>query len=72
VLSDDVIPDINLRVDDHPDPLPELARLLAIWRRDSEPRRRWFPTLANPSGVTDLDAIEAAWREKGLDLKFRR
>jgi uncharacterized Ntn-hydrolase superfamily protein len=72
VLSDDIIPDINLRVDDHADPLPELARLLAIWRRDSEPRRHWFPTLANPSGVTDLDAIEAAWRERGLDLRFRR
>lgn len=25
-----------------------------------------------PSGLTDLDAIEARWQSQGLDLKFRR
>ncbi|MBL8702959.1 MAG: DUF1028 domain-containing protein [Alphaproteobacteria bacterium] len=72
VTTDDIIPDVNLRVDDHADPIPELGRLLAIWRRDVEPRRHWYPSLANPAGLTDLDAMEAEWKRRGLDLRFRR
>jgi hypothetical protein len=30
------------------------------------------PSKANPSGVFDLDAIEAGWIARGLDLRFRR
>ena len=65
-------PDINLRVDDHVEPLAELNRLLGIWRREREPGLRDQPRRANPSGWTDLDAIEAGWRRKGLSLRFRR
>ena len=65
-------PEINLRVDDHAEPLSELRRLLEIYRRDFEPGRGVYPTKANPSGMTDLDAIEAGWRARGLDLRFRR
>jgi uncharacterized Ntn-hydrolase superfamily protein len=65
-------PDINLRVDDHAEPLMELNRLLAVWRREREPGLRDQPRRANPSGWTDLEAIEAAWRSKGLALRFRR
>lgn len=65
-------PDINLRVDDHPEPLSELRRLLGIWRREREPGLHDAPSKANPSGKVDLDAIEAGWRARGLDLRFRR
>jgi uncharacterized Ntn-hydrolase superfamily protein len=65
-------PDINLRVDDHPEPLVELRRLLGIWRREREPGLGDAPSKANPSGRHDLDAIEAGWRARGLDLRFRR
>src|SRR5215475_9157173 len=64
--------DLDLRVDDHADPLGELARLLGIWRRGWPQRAAWAPSKANPSGATDLDAIEAAWRAQGLNLRFRR
>jgi uncharacterized Ntn-hydrolase superfamily protein len=64
--------DINLRVDDHPEPVGELGRLLAIWRREREPGLRDQPRRANPSGWIDLDAIEASWRRKGSTLRFRR
>ena len=64
--------DINLRVDDHRAPLDELRRLLAVWRRDREPFLRNAPRKANPSGLVDLDAIEAGWHARGLDLRFRR
>lgn len=65
-------PDIDLRVDDHAAPLAELRRLLALWRREREPGLRTAPSKANPSGLLDLDAIEAGWRARGLDLRFRR
>ena len=68
--NDDIA--VDLRVDDHAAPLAELRRLLALWRRDREPRLRTGPRKADPSGLVDLDAIEAGWRARGLDLRFRR
>ena len=65
-------PDINLRADDHPEPVGELRRLLGIWRREREPGLRDQPRKASPSGWIDLDAIEASWRRKGSSLRFRR
>jgi uncharacterized Ntn-hydrolase superfamily protein len=64
--------DLDLRVDDHGAPLEELRRLLGLWRASWPMRRRWSPSRANPSGETDLDAIEAEWRAQGLDIRFRR
>lgn len=72
VMTNDIIADVNLRVDDHVEPIPEIARLLAIWRRDVEPWRHWYPSLEKPAGFTDLDAMEAGWKRRGLDLRFRR
>jgi hypothetical protein len=65
-------PDLNLRVDDSAAPLPELRRLLGIWRRERAPGLATQPSRANPSGIFDLDAIEAGWITHGLDLRFRR
>lgn len=65
-------PDLNIRVDDHADPLPELRRLLALWRQHGPSRKAWAPSKANPSGCTDLDVIEAAWKTQGLDIRLRR
>ncbi len=65
-------PDLNLRVDDHADPLVELRRLLGLWRVEGVPRLGAAPSKANPSGLTDLDAIDAGWIARGLDLRVRR
>ena len=65
-------PDLDLRVDDHPQPLAELRRLLEIWRRERAPGLAFAPRKADPSGFVDLDAIEAGWARGGLDLRFRR
>jgi uncharacterized Ntn-hydrolase superfamily protein len=72
VATTEDFPDIDLRVDDHPAPLQELRRLLALYRREFEPQRALYPTKARPAGLTDLDAIEAMWRARGLDLRFPR
>ena len=49
-----------------------LVGLLAIWKVEGMPRVGIAPSKANPSGLTDLDAIEAGWQARGLDLRFRR
>ena len=72
MITTEDFPDLNLRVDDHPEPLTELARLLAIWRVEGVPRLGVAPSKANPSGMTDLDAIEAGWIARGMDLRLRR
>jgi uncharacterized Ntn-hydrolase superfamily protein len=72
LITTEDFPDLDLRVDDHPDPLAELDRLLGLWRVEGEPRLALAPRRANPSGFTDLDAIEAGWRARGVDLRFRR
>ena len=72
LISSEDFPDLDLRVDDHIDPLAELDRLLALWRTQGEPRLALSPKRGNPSGIIDLDAIEAGWRARGLDLRFRR
>jgi len=72
LITTEDFPDLDLRVDDHPDPLGELNRLLGLWRAQAEARLAAAPRRANPAGFTDLDAIEAGWRARGLDLRFRR
>jgi uncharacterized Ntn-hydrolase superfamily protein len=71
MVTTEDFPDLDLRVDDHADPVGELRRLLGIWNSGSG-RRETAPSKANPSGLTDLDAIEAGWIAAGLDLRFRR
>ncbi|HEY4040209.1 MAG TPA: DUF1028 domain-containing protein [Rhodopila sp.] len=72
MVTTEDFPDLDLRVDDHAEPLQELRRLLAIWRTEGVPRLGVAPSKANPSGLTDLDVIEAGWIARGMDLRFRR
>ena len=72
LITTEDFPDLDLRVDDHLQPLAELRRLLEIWRRERAPGLAMAPRKADPSGFIDLDAIEAGWVARGLDLRFRR
>lgn len=72
VMTTEDLPDLNIRVDDHPDPLVELRRLLGVWRRDRAPGLAHAPRRACPAGVIDLDAIEAPWIASGSDLRLTR
>ncbi|MFC3126781.1 DUF1028 domain-containing protein [Pseudoroseomonas globiformis] len=63
-------PDLDLRVDDHPQPLMELRRLLDIWRQTRAPALPFAPRKADPAGIIDKAIIEAGWRARGLDLRF--
>jgi uncharacterized Ntn-hydrolase superfamily protein len=51
--------DLDLRVDDHTDPLAELARLEQVSRAHWVHFRPFLPSRKNPAGTTDRDTIEA-------------
>ena len=59
VGSRDPYPDLDLRVDDHPDPLAELRRLHAVWREHARHFRRFLPGRDHP-GVFDRRVIQTA------------
>ena len=72
LVTTEDFPDLDLRVDDHALPLEELRRLLAIWREQRAPGLATAPRKADPSGLCDIDVIEAGWKERGIALRFRR
>jgi uncharacterized Ntn-hydrolase superfamily protein len=50
---------LDLRVDDHIDPLAELERLEQVSRERWVHFRKYLPTRKNPAGITDRETIEA-------------
>ncbi len=50
---------LDLRVDDHADPLAELERLEAVSRKRWVHFRSLLPTRKNPAGITDRETIDA-------------
>jgi uncharacterized Ntn-hydrolase superfamily protein len=50
---------LDLRVDDHEDPLAELERLERVSRERWVHFRKYLPTRQNPAGITDRATIDA-------------
>jgi len=72
MVTTEDFPDLSLRVDDHAEPLPELRRLLGVWRSERAPYLGNSPSKANPAGLHDIDAIEAGWIARGWEIRFKR
>jgi uncharacterized Ntn-hydrolase superfamily protein len=51
---------LDLRVDDHTDPLAELERLERVSRERWVHFRKFLPTRQNPAGITDRATIDAS------------
>ena len=60
VATRDPYPDLDIRADDHPDPLRELRRLHAISQERFAVFRRFLPGADSPCGVFDRTVINAA------------
>ena len=58
IHDEEEYPLLDIRVDDHADPLVELARLEEVARGRFLHYRKFMPSRANPAGVTDRDEIE--------------
>ena len=60
IHDEEAYPLLDLRVDDHPDPLAELGRLLGVWAERFAHYRKAMPSRARPFGLIGRDAIERA------------
>ena len=59
IYGDEDWSDLDLRVDDHSDPLAELQRLEAVSRERWVHFRQFLPSRKNPAGITDRATIDA-------------
>ena len=58
IVTTESYPVLDLRVDDHADPLPELRRLFDRSLERFQPFVACLPTRADPRGIVDRDVIE--------------
>ena len=62
VVGEEEYPYLDLRVDEHPDPVPELRRVYEVAQQDLLPLILMMPTKENPAGNFDLEEAQ----RKGL------
>ncbi len=60
ICTRDPYPDLDIRTDDHPDPLAEMRRLLAVSRERFAVFRGFLAGRDSPAGIYDRAAIDAA------------
>ncbi len=60
ICGRDPYPDLDIRADDHPDPLAELRRLYAVSQEQFAGFRRFLAGADSPCGVFDREVINAA------------
>ena len=65
ICTGDTYPDLDIRTDDHPDPLAELRRLYRVSQERFAVFRRFMPGAANPHGTFDRAVIDAAIARDG-------
>jgi uncharacterized Ntn-hydrolase superfamily protein len=58
VVSSECYPYIDLRVDDHLDPVPELRRIFTEAHKEYLPFKQFLPTEARPAGIYDRQIID--------------
>ena len=58
IQGPEVFPRLDLRVDDHQDPIPELERLYGVARERFIPFSTGMPRAGRPYGLLDRDVIE--------------
>jgi len=66
VCTRDPYPDLDIRADDHPDPLRELRRLYGVSRQRFAVFRRFLAGADSPCGVFDPVVIDAAIAREGI------
>ena len=66
ICTRDPYPDLDIRADDHPDPLAELRRLYAVSREKFAVFRRFLAGADSPCGVFDRTVIDAAIAREGM------
>ncbi len=73
VHGTEIYADVNLRVDDHPDPIAELWRIYQVGHERYFAFHETMPTRTAPHGVTDRDILEHridTWLAEHGDVDF--
>jgi uncharacterized Ntn-hydrolase superfamily protein len=65
ICTADPYPDLDIRTDDHPDPLAELRRLHRVGQERFAVFRRFLPGADSPCGVFDRAVLDAAIAREG-------
>jgi uncharacterized Ntn-hydrolase superfamily protein len=68
VCTKDPYPDLDIRADDHPDPLTELRRLYRVSQERFAVFRRFLAGRDSPFGTVDRSIVEAAIAKDGKPL----
>jgi uncharacterized Ntn-hydrolase superfamily protein len=66
ICTRDPYPDLDIRADDHPDPLRELRRLYAVSQERFAVFRRFLAGADSPCGVFERAVIDAAIAREGI------
>lgn len=57
VMDTEDYPSVDIRVDDHPDPVADLRRIWGLYNQDFRDVLRMMPTKEHPAGLFDLEAL---------------
>lgn len=57
VMDTEDYPTVDIRVDDHPDPVVELRRIWSLYNQGFSDVLQMMPTKAHPAGLFDLEAL---------------
>ena len=72
IMSTEVYPMLDLRVDDHPDPVAELRRIYEEAKKEFIPFQQFLPTAAQPAGVYDRAIIDRIIAQQAENDRLRR
>jgi uncharacterized Ntn-hydrolase superfamily protein len=72
IATTEVYPYLDIRVDDHPDPVAELRRLFEEAKKEYLPFKQFLPCHERPAGIYDRAIIDRIIQEQAEHDKARR
>ena len=72
IVTSEEYPHLDIRVDDHPDPVVELRRLFEESKREYLPFKQFLPTRSRPAGIYDRTLIDRIIKEQAEHDQARK
>lgn len=69
IYTTEIYPTLDIRVDDHAEPLVELRRLYGVSQQIFQPFMRFLPSRSNPAGIYDRAVIDAEISRRQAAMK---
>jgi uncharacterized Ntn-hydrolase superfamily protein len=71
LVTTEIYPYLDLRVDDHSDPIVELRRIFEEAKKEYLPFKQFLPSQANPAGIYDRKLIDEIIANQAANDKAR-